>query len=234
MANYDPNKVVRKVHPAARAAYAVMFFFVIGLPLSLVGLWRLDIILKGREAGVGADGTAQAASGLPWFVWLIVIFVFFIPPIWVKLKAMLATRFIVTLNSVISEHGMVSRRTSEVRIQDIRNVRVEQSVFDRLASVGDVVFSSAAGDADEVRFNRIGKPHVMRELVNEIRESTRDNFLDDDERQRLGLASDGSAASKPASKRGAAAAAAKASSAGSDGDRDELYRLLADQRTSDD
>lgn len=57
-----------------------------------------------------------------------------------------------------SRLGWVARRVQSVRVQDLRNINVRQTVAQRLLGVGDVEFSSAAGGEVEVIFFGVPDP----------------------------------------------------------------------------
>ena len=77
----------------------------------------------------------------------------------------LSTRMIITSDRVTVIVGILSRRTSEVRVSDIRNIRVLQGIFQRMMGAGGVVISSAATGGEELRIDGIAKPEAVAERV---------------------------------------------------------------------
>ena len=68
-----------------------------------------------------------------------------------------ATRLEITDDTIILSLGLVARRNSEVRIADVRNITVDQTVLQRIFHVGSLGVSSA-GQAD-VEISVAGLPH---------------------------------------------------------------------------
>jgi len=102
-------------------------------------------------------------------------------PLWAKLRAKFFSRYYVTLDSVIEEHGLLSRKSSEIRIRDIRNMVVEQTLVDRIVGVGTLFFSSAAGSHVEVRFIDVSRPRRVGDLVRAIQSKLGDGVLSSEE-----------------------------------------------------
>jgi hypothetical protein len=71
----------------------------------------------------------------------------------------------ITNKRTIERKGLFSRFTSEVRHQDIRNIQVTQSLFDRLMGVGRIGISSAGQDEIEIVADDIPSPHRLREVI---------------------------------------------------------------------
>ncbi len=77
--------------------------------------------------------------------------------------------YLVTSQRVIAQKGLLSRRVDEIEIQDIRNITLEQSFFQRLLHVGDIGISSAGGEGIEVLFEGVGGAADVKERVRLIR-----------------------------------------------------------------
>lgn len=83
----------------------------------------------------------------------------------------LACRYTVTTQRVRARTGLLSRRETEVELRDIRNLNLRQSLFQRLAGVGDVEVSSAAGEEVEVLLDSIHDPDGVKEAIRKARVS---------------------------------------------------------------
>ena len=82
--------------------------------------------------------------------------------------AWLRTRFytyVVRNDAVYCRKGLLSRDSNEIRIADIRAINVRQSLSARILRVGDIGFSSAAGDEEEVTFMGVPDPIGVKKLV---------------------------------------------------------------------
>lgn len=76
-----------------------------------------------------------------------------------------AARFIFDGEIIESRHGLVARRISSIRVEDVRNINVKQSILQRLLGIGDVEFSSAASADAEVVFDEVANPLRVKEEV---------------------------------------------------------------------
>ena len=65
-----------------------------------------------------------------------------------------------TINSetIESREGLIARKVKSIRVQDLRNINVNQTLFQRIVGVGDVEFSSAGGSGIEVTFRGVDDP----------------------------------------------------------------------------
>jgi len=73
--------------------------------------------------------------------------------------------FTVRGETIESCKGIIGREVQSIRIQDLRNVNVRQSFFQRLFGVGDVEFSSAGGAGVEVTFYGVTDPLAVKDRV---------------------------------------------------------------------
>ena len=74
-------------------------------------------------------------------------------------------RFTLSDELIESRRGMIARELHSIRVQDLRNVNVRQSFFQRLFGVGDVEFSSAGGAGVEVMFYGVTDPLGVKDRV---------------------------------------------------------------------
>jgi uncharacterized membrane protein YdbT with pleckstrin-like domain len=75
--------------------------------------------------------------------------------------------YTIDAESIESSHGLIARRVQSIRIRDLRNINIRQTVMQRLLDVGDVEFSSAAGGDVEVVFYGAPDPMGLKEYVQE-------------------------------------------------------------------
>jgi uncharacterized membrane protein YdbT with pleckstrin-like domain len=62
------------------------------------------------------------------------------------------------------EKGILSKARSELRLQAIRSVRVNQSLFQRMFGTGDIEIYSA-GDEPELTLKGMPDPNELREII---------------------------------------------------------------------
>jgi uncharacterized membrane protein YdbT with pleckstrin-like domain len=67
--------------------------------------------------------------------------------------------------TIESREGLIARKVKSIRIQDLRNINVNQSLWQRLVGVGDVEFSSAGGSGIEVSFCGVSDPLQVKSLA---------------------------------------------------------------------
>jgi uncharacterized membrane protein YdbT with pleckstrin-like domain len=99
------------------------------------------------------------------FILLIILFplgIIVIPLWWL---ACLCTRLTVTETRTILRTGILSKDTNEVRHCDVRNIRVQQDVLQRVFGVGEIGISSA-GQADiELVVSGIPSPQSIADAI---------------------------------------------------------------------
>ena len=120
-------------------------------PLKFLILWLSFL------AGVGLCfvnfiiGIAIAVlSGLWLLVW------------WIDAKFQELT---VTNERTIYRRGILSTRSSEVQHDDVRNMQVNQSIFQRMIGVGDIAISSAGQSDMEIQVSGFKNPNDVIELI---------------------------------------------------------------------
>lgn len=99
-----------------------------------------------------------AAGGLWWLIWWAA------PHRWIKLT--------ITNKRTIRQEGIVVRKTSEVLHNHIRNVKIEQSVMERLLGVGSISIDSAGGSEDqliEIHMDHVPQPYKVKEIFDRYR-----------------------------------------------------------------
>ncbi len=155
------EKKIITVHPAMfRAsplrylAMVVIFIigvagtFIFGVPMQnsgLENLWRpLTIVLSIVFA------VLAIASLLSMIYWLF------------------RTRFeslSITSERTIWSRGILDRETSEVQHDDVRNIQLKQTIFDRILGVGRIAISSAGQDDMEIDIRGVPNPSQVADTV---------------------------------------------------------------------
>lgn len=80
------------------------------------------------------------------------------------------TTLTVTDDRTVFQSGLISRETSEVQHDDVRNIQLDQSLLQRLLNVGEIGISSSGQDDLEVVAKRIPNPGRIIELVRQNQE----------------------------------------------------------------
>jgi len=77
-------------------------------------------------------------------------------------------KYTVTNSRVIVEYGIVSKRSNEIRVQDIRSINLVTSGLPGLLGIGRVEFASAATEDAEVVFWHTPEAQKIRDLVRSL------------------------------------------------------------------
>ncbi|MEE2973357.1 MAG: PH domain-containing protein [Planctomycetota bacterium] len=150
------EQVLRTVRPALVRGHPLASLGSIGL---LVGGMALAIIALtgGAPEWTRWLGLIAALGGLGWGLWLFVL-----GHRWDRLK--------ITSHRTIDERGIVMRSTSEVLHAHVRNIRITQTVWQRIVGLGDLEIDSAAGDGTaDIRIADIPDPDGIKRLIDDRR-----------------------------------------------------------------
>ncbi|NEZ03117.1 PH domain-containing protein [Wenzhouxiangella sp. XN201] len=74
-------------------------------------------------------------------------------------------KFTIEGNRVSRHQGIISRNQQSIRINDLRSVELDQSIFQRIFGVGDLLFYSSGSDHAEVKFFGIKDPVGWRDNI---------------------------------------------------------------------
>ncbi len=137
----------------ARPALRNQWFAV--LVAILLFLFFVYLGLKGAAAGGGRNvQIVLALIGVPLLV--LVGFIVYRQHVWT---------FTIRGDTIESCRGIIGRDVQSIRVQDLRNVNVRQTIWQRLLGVGDVEFSSAGGAGVEVTFYGVSDPLRVKDSV---------------------------------------------------------------------
>ncbi len=109
-------------HPVALAAPALAALVGTG-----VAVWALN-----RFDGV--------IVWIVWAAWLALMLGFVVP----KLVAWWTSIFVVSTDRVISREGFIAKRSMEIPLEQVNDVRFEQGIFDRIVGAGTLLIQSAS------------------------------------------------------------------------------------------
>jgi uncharacterized membrane protein YdbT with pleckstrin-like domain len=128
--------VVFEGHPSWRALLAFYISGVVGVAVVAAIL----VVAVGVAVGVIAAVVLLALVLLVGFV------------------RRMSTTYMVTNQRLYIRHGVLSKRVQQTRIDRVQNVNTNQSLLERVLSVGTVDFDTAGTDDSEFRFVGIGDP----------------------------------------------------------------------------
>jgi uncharacterized membrane protein YdbT with pleckstrin-like domain len=93
-------------------------------------------------------------------VFAVVLLVYPVP----RLVWWLTSHFVVTSDRVIHREGWLSKRSMEVPLEAINDVRFEQGIFDRIVGAGTLIVQSASEAGRQV-FDHIRKPEAVQKTI---------------------------------------------------------------------
>lgn len=77
-------------------------------------------------------------------------------------------RFRMDAENVESQEGLIARKVRSIRLRDLRNINVNQTLAQRLLGIGNVEFSSSAGSGVEVVFSKVSRPMRVKALAQRL------------------------------------------------------------------
>src|SRR4051812_696415 len=102
--------------------------------------------------------------GGPWWlwpaIWIVAMLLYPIP----RLIRWLTSNFAVTSERVIHRQGWIAKRSMEIPLEAINDVRFEQGIFDRVVGAGTLLISSASEFGTE-SFNDIRHPEEVQKTI---------------------------------------------------------------------
>src|ERR687895_161494 len=107
-----------------------------------------------------ATVTSDSLEWLPWVVYVILLVVYPLP----KLVWWLTSNFAVTSDRVIHREGFIAKRSMEIPLEAINDVRFDQGVVDRVIGAGTLVVQSASEAGRQV-FDHIRKPEEVQKTI---------------------------------------------------------------------
>ena len=122
--------------------------------LVIVG-WSFAVA-NGPDSGTGHDAVFWGATA-------VAIFVLFWFPVR-KFIAWATSYFVVTSDRVIHREGWIAKRSMEIPLEAINDVRFHQGVFERLIGAGDLIISSASEFGRQV-FGDIRNPEEVQRTI---------------------------------------------------------------------
>jgi len=151
------HPVVFRTRPVASVILGLLFVIAVAaMIMSVAGM---------SVAGYSFDETMTLgpASLLTWVCGITLLAIVCVVGYWMVLSQF--TTLTVTDDRTIYQRGFVSRETSEVQHNDVRNIQLDQSFVQRILRVGGVSISSSGQDDLEVVAKRLPNPKRIIELI---------------------------------------------------------------------
>lgn len=138
-----------ELHPSMARRHP--FQFIGSLVLLLAGLAGIVFgWLEGAPWLAALSAAAVLLAGGLLLVW------------WLRV---ISTTLTVTTERTTLRKGLLSRRTTEVRHDDVRNLQVHQTFVERMFGVGDLAISSAGQDDLEIDIDGVRGPEEIASII---------------------------------------------------------------------
>jgi uncharacterized membrane protein YdbT with pleckstrin-like domain len=124
--------------------------------------------LVGFIAATWLSAQTNFADWLWWVLFLLLI-VFYVVP---RVIAWLTSNFAVTSDRVIHRQGFIAKRSMEIPLEAINDVRFEQGIIDRAVGAGTLVISSAS-EFGRNSFDDIRHPEEVQKVIYEQGEANK-------------------------------------------------------------
>ena len=86
------------------------------------------------------------------------------------------SHFVVTSDRLIHRQGLVARRSMEIPLEALNDVRFSQSVLERIVGAGDLVIESA-GERGQNVFSNIRQPEFVQKTIYEMGEANQARMM---------------------------------------------------------
>jgi membrane protein YdbS with pleckstrin-like domain len=135
-------------------------------PIALVMPTLVTIV--GFVAASWLTAKTDVADWVWWVSFLVLLILYPVP----KLIAWLTSNFAVTSDRVIHRQGFIAKRSMEIPLEAINDVRFEQGILDRMVGAGTLVISSAS-EFGRNTFDDIRHPEAVQKVIYEQGESNK-------------------------------------------------------------
>ncbi len=164
----DDERVLQTAHPSMFRNHPFRYLGIISLLiLGLAGLGIRFAQANGLDVNFGNWREEPWIENPVWFwssIALVAISIVAMFAWWVE------TRFSslrVTNQRSVLQSGLIARETSEVRHDDVRNMQIDQSVFQRVLGVGTIAISSSGQDDFEIVAKGMPHPELLAKTIRE-------------------------------------------------------------------
>lgn len=144
------------VHPAMFRTNPVLFIgywaiLLLGLTAIVLAAWNYEFISKTFQMVAGSV-LALCGAVLLGKWWLETMY----------------TELTVTSKRTVLRKGIIAKQTTEVQHDDIRNIQVDQNIYERIAGVGDIAVSSSGQPELEIHVEGIPRPNEVAEIIRDM------------------------------------------------------------------
>jgi uncharacterized membrane protein YdbT with pleckstrin-like domain len=144
--------------------------------IALVGPVAITVLLIAGvvAALVSIHGSGGGKGILRWIVVIVALVVFIAYPVR-RFVQWATSHFVVTNERLIHRSGLLAKRSMEVPLNRINDVRFQQSVLERIIGAGDLIVESAGERGQEV-FDDVRHPEEVQKVIYERAEAYQGRF----------------------------------------------------------
>ncbi len=151
----DAERTLREVHPVAFRNHLLLTL--IAMLFAAAGVAAVVASATG-SALLGFEGSQLLQAGSVLIVLSVLYFLYrWLQRISVTLK--------VTTERTVVVRGILSRSTNEVQHDDVRNIKSDRGILERLLNYGDIALSSSGQDDMEIVVHDIPNPTGIIEVI---------------------------------------------------------------------
>lgn len=133
-------------------------------PALYLGLWLVMAV----GAFLAIKALRVATGSLMWLPGILLFGAGAVPMLVWKLRTM-HSWVRITNKRIIDSDGFFRKTTSEILHRDIRNVRIEQSLLERVTNTGTLSIYTSSDEVPEVHMEHVPKPDKVREAIDAYR-----------------------------------------------------------------
>jgi membrane protein YdbS with pleckstrin-like domain len=89
-----------------------------------------------------------------------------------RFLAWITSEFVVTSDRVVHRSGVLSKRSMEIPLENVTDVRFEQGIVERLVGAGSLILESP-GQYGQERFSHVANPEHVQKTIYELTEENR-------------------------------------------------------------
>ena len=133
--------------------------------IALVGPLFLTLLIVAALVAAVVYIPNSWPSWVPWaaLAAAVLLFLFFAAP---AMVAWATSMFVVTTDRIVHRQGWIAKRSMEIPLENINDVRFNQSIFERMIGAGDLIIESAGTHGQEV-FGDIRRPEHVQKVIYE-------------------------------------------------------------------
>ena len=127
---------------------------------------------SGRNEHIHWTGRQSQWQNLGWFVFCLLLLP--IPwALWRWLDVRCLT-YVLTDQRLTTTHGVLTKVTDDLELYRVRDTRMQQTLWQRMLGLGDVILSTTDASTPEFRLRWLPQPDALRETVRSLVEARRE------------------------------------------------------------